>query len=175
MFRFAADMLDEWLQDKNRKPLVLRGARQVGKTWLVGRITYYYLEPMSFSEFVLTSGNEPLYRKLSSYGPGEKISGRLHEKCLGLYHDYCLVGGMPEVAREWRENRNLKSCMKLQHDLLATYRDDFHKYGGKTDARLLARIFLSVSKQLGNKFVRLSLLVQGATFRISWRSGIMGG
>ncbi len=253
MFRFAADILDEWLQGKNRKPAVLRGARQVGKTWLVrdlakrhglnlvelnlerfpnladlfsenrpgetirgieaelgetidpessllfldeiqaapelfsklrwfreempempviaagsllefalqkyrysmpvGRITYYYLEQMSFFEFVLASGNEPLYRKLSSYRLGEKISGTLHEKCLGLYHDYCLVGGMPEVVREWKENRNLKSCIKLQHDLLATYRDDFHKYGGETDGRLLARIFLSVSKQLGNKFV----------------------
>jgi len=35
MFRFAASELDEWLQNPIRKPLVLRGARQVGKTWLV--------------------------------------------------------------------------------------------------------------------------------------------
>ncbi len=36
---------------------------------------------------------------------------------------------------------------------MATYRDDFHKYGGEMDAELLNRIFLSVSEQLGNKFV----------------------
>ena len=35
MFRQAGQTLDDWLQLKNRKPLVLRGARQVGKTWLV--------------------------------------------------------------------------------------------------------------------------------------------
>ncbi len=35
MFRLAAIELDQWLQNPNRKPLVLRGARQVGKTWLV--------------------------------------------------------------------------------------------------------------------------------------------
>lgn len=253
MIRFAGDMLDDWLKKKNRKPMVLRGARQVGKTWLVrdlakrhglnlielnferlpnladlfsgnnpaetienieaelgtdirpetsllfldeiqsapelfsklrwfkeelpempvvaagsllefaldkfrysmpvGRITYAYLEPMSFFEFVLASGNEPLFRKLSSFELGEKIPATLHEKCLESYHDYCLIGGMPEVAREWMENKNLKSCIKLQQDLLMTYRDDFHKYGGETNARVLAKILLSVAKQLGNKFV----------------------
>ncbi len=35
MIRFAADELDRWLQNRNRKPVVLRGTRQVGKTWLV--------------------------------------------------------------------------------------------------------------------------------------------
>ena len=35
MIRFAGDHLDRWLNRKNRKPLVLRGARQVGKTWLI--------------------------------------------------------------------------------------------------------------------------------------------
>jgi hypothetical protein len=35
MIRFAAAELDQWLKSPNRKPLVLRGARQVGKTWLV--------------------------------------------------------------------------------------------------------------------------------------------
>lgn len=43
--------------------------------------------------------------------------------------------------------------MKVQHDLLATYRDDFYKYGGEIDARLLQKILLSVAEQLGNKFV----------------------
>lgn len=35
MWRSVSDYLDAWLQGANRKPLVLRGARQVGKTWLV--------------------------------------------------------------------------------------------------------------------------------------------
>jgi hypothetical protein len=33
--RKTAAFLDQWLVSENRKPLVLRGARQVGKTWLV--------------------------------------------------------------------------------------------------------------------------------------------
>jgi len=35
MYRNALKDLRDWKNQKNRKPLVLRGARQVGKTWLV--------------------------------------------------------------------------------------------------------------------------------------------
>lgn len=35
MKRFAQDYLVEWKQRKNRKPLIIRGARQTGKTYLV--------------------------------------------------------------------------------------------------------------------------------------------
>jgi len=33
--RAVSDFLDTWIAGPNRKPLVMRGARQVGKTWLV--------------------------------------------------------------------------------------------------------------------------------------------
>jgi predicted AAA+ superfamily ATPase len=253
MKRFAANELENWLKNKNRKPIVLRGARQVGKTWLVrdlakrqklklvelnferlpsladlflennpveilrnieaelaltikpdssllfldeiqaapqlfsklrwfkeeiqnlpviaagslldfalnkyrysmpvGRITYFYLDQMSFFEFVLETGNEALFKKMSSFSLESRMPESLHKKSLNLYHDYCLVGGMPEVVQEWANSKNLKSCIKIQQDLLATYRDDFHKYGGETDAGMLNKILLSVAKQLGNKFM----------------------
>jgi predicted AAA+ superfamily ATPase len=253
MRRFAEKKLDQWLKSHNRKPMVLRGARQVGKTWLVrdlakrqrlklvelnferlpnlaelftennpeeilgnieaelattitpdssllfldeiqaapqlfsklrwfkedmqtlpviaagslldfalskyrysmpvGRITYFHLEQMSFFEFVLETGNKALYKKISSFNLEAIIPESLHKKCLALYHDYCLVGGMPEVVQEWINSNNLESCIKIQQDLLATYRDDFHKYGVKIDAGLLNRILQSVSEQLGNKFI----------------------
>lgn len=35
MKRTRMDFLTDWLDSKDRKPLVIRGARQVGKTWLV--------------------------------------------------------------------------------------------------------------------------------------------
>ena len=253
MIRSAANELDKWLKRSNRKPMVLKGARQVGKTWLVrdlakrhklelieinferfpnladlflenrpeevlkdieaefattirpdssllfldeiqaapelfaklrwfkedmpnlpviaagslldfalnkykysmpvGRITYFYLEPISFFEFVKSSGNEALYKKLSAFCLQSTMPESLHERCLSLYQEYCLTGGMPEVVQEWMNSKNLKSCMKIQHDLLETYRDDFHKYGGKTDAGMLSKIMLSVAEQLGNKFI----------------------
>ena len=35
MKRNAIDKLIQWKSDPERKPLILRGARQVGKTWLM--------------------------------------------------------------------------------------------------------------------------------------------
>jgi hypothetical protein len=35
MERMLMDKLVEWKSKKNRKPLILKGARQVGKTWLM--------------------------------------------------------------------------------------------------------------------------------------------
>ncbi len=38
MYRFARDQLVRWISAPRRKPLVVRGARQVGKTWLVEHV-----------------------------------------------------------------------------------------------------------------------------------------
>ncbi|MDO4306749.1 MAG: ATP-binding protein [Eubacteriales bacterium] len=43
MYRFAMESLYKWKKDKYRKPLIIEGARQVGKTWLMkefGREAY---------------------------------------------------------------------------------------------------------------------------------------
>lgn len=43
MYRYAIEDLKKWKNKKNRKPLVIEGARQVGKTWLMkefGRTEY---------------------------------------------------------------------------------------------------------------------------------------
>ncbi|MCF0111118.1 MAG: ATP-binding protein, partial [Erysipelotrichaceae bacterium] len=43
MYRFALEKLNTWKEKNNRKPLIIEGARQVGKTWLMkefGRTSY---------------------------------------------------------------------------------------------------------------------------------------
>ena len=35
MRRFALEKLKKWKDSESRKPLIIRGARQVGKTWLM--------------------------------------------------------------------------------------------------------------------------------------------
>ena len=43
MYRIAIEKLFKWKQSKRRKPLIIEGARQVGKTWLMkefGRQAY---------------------------------------------------------------------------------------------------------------------------------------
>ena len=43
MYRTAIEQLYRWKESKHRKPLIIKGARQVGKTWLMkefGRKAY---------------------------------------------------------------------------------------------------------------------------------------
>jgi predicted AAA+ superfamily ATPase len=51
MYRNAIEQLLKWKQKKNKKPLIIRGARQVGKTWLMkefGKIAYKETVYVSF-------------------------------------------------------------------------------------------------------------------------------
>lgn len=51
MFRFAMKELEKWKTKKRRKPLIIRGARQVGKTWLMkefGATTYAHTVYINF-------------------------------------------------------------------------------------------------------------------------------
>ncbi|MCK4422928.1 MAG: AAA family ATPase, partial [Candidatus Omnitrophica bacterium] len=231
MKRLAQKHLDDWLAGDNRKPLVVRGARQVGKTWLirdlaqrhslnlvelnferrpglvkhfssnniknvlrdieaefnlkiipsqsilfldeiqaapellaflrwfkedlpelsviaagsllefvlqehnfsmpVGRISYFHVEPMSFNEFILASGQEQLYERIINFNVKEPFNEALHHKCIEFYINYCFIGGLPEVVQTWVAKEDYAQCLKIQNDLLATYRDDFNKYREK--------------------------------------------
>lgn len=51
MKRFAMDNLLKWKDKKNRKPLILKGARQVGKTWLMKSFGEQYFENVAYVNF----------------------------------------------------------------------------------------------------------------------------
>ena len=51
MRRFAMDQLVEWKNRKNRKPLLLKGARQVGKTWLMKQFGKEQFENTAYINF----------------------------------------------------------------------------------------------------------------------------
>ena len=51
MQRFALDKLKKWKENKSRKPLIIRGARQVGKTWLMKEFGNSCYENMIYINF----------------------------------------------------------------------------------------------------------------------------
>jgi len=73
MERFALKQLIEWKNSKNRKPLVLRGARQVGKTYLMKEFGKRY-----FSNFVYFNFDEN--QKLKEIFETTKDSSRILEQ-----------------------------------------------------------------------------------------------
>lgn len=51
MKRYAMQKLIEWKDRPNRKPLVIKGARQVGKTWLMKEFGKQYFEKVAYVTF----------------------------------------------------------------------------------------------------------------------------
>lgn len=51
MRRFALDKLKEWKNKEERKPLIIRGARQVGKTWLMKEFGRTDFEKVAYVNF----------------------------------------------------------------------------------------------------------------------------
>ena len=57
MYREKINELLEWKKSKNRMPLILRGARQVGKTWLMKEFGEKHYEKVVYINF---ENNEPM-------------------------------------------------------------------------------------------------------------------
>ena len=51
MYREKINELRNWKESKNRKPLIIRGARQVGKTWLMKEFGKKYYEKCAYINF----------------------------------------------------------------------------------------------------------------------------
>ena len=51
MYRFAMNDLLQWKGKKNRKPLIIMGARQVGKTWLMKEFGQNYYDSYVYFNF----------------------------------------------------------------------------------------------------------------------------
>lgn len=63
MYRTALTDLEKWKNQKNRKPLVLRGARQVGKTWLVREFAKSHFDHLVEINFDQTPEKAKLFVK----------------------------------------------------------------------------------------------------------------
>lgn len=51
MRRFAMEKLEKWKNSKRRKPLIIMGARQVGKTWLMKEFGKKYYKKVAYVSF----------------------------------------------------------------------------------------------------------------------------
>jgi len=133
----------------------------------VGRISYMHLEPLSFEEFLLANDKKNLYAYLIEYDIKNAMPLALHEQFMSLFKEYILVGGLPAAVVSWITERSLQKVNMIQHDLLATYRDDFAKYKGRLAIERLNEVLMAVPKMLGQKFMfsRVNASIQTNTVK----------
>lgn len=253
MHRNSLNNLKKWLNSPTRKPLVLRGARQVGKTWLVrelakqvnqtlieinfekqrdlavhfesnhpatillnlesalnqtiipeqsilfldeiqaapeilaklrwfyedmpslpvvtagsllefvlkkyqfsmpvGRIHYFFIEPLGFEEFLLARNEIHLLNAIHRVTAHQPLNEALHAKANQLFKEYLTVGGMPEAVATWVQGRSLDELSAVHHNLINTYKDDFSKYAGRLSIDYLEETLMALPRLLTKKFI----------------------
>jgi len=123
----------------------------------VGRIGFAYVEPLGFPEYLEAHGQSPLCERLAAWRPDEPISPAVHKMATDWFDRYMMIGGMPAVVAADAGGADAKICRDIQRDLLLTYQEDFAKYAGRTEPRLLRQVLLSAVASLGSKFVYSSV------------------
>lgn len=129
----------------------------------VGRVQYLDMHPMTFYEYLLAMGKEPM-AEYSLALPGS-LADSMQQMILGELRCYFFVGGMPECVKTYQGSGSMVETFRVQSELLDSYRDDFSKYRPRIDAMCLDAVFLNVARSVGEqlKYVRLDPRHSGQT------------
>lgn len=109
----------------------------------VGRVEQLVLHPFSFEEFLMASasrGAEQIQRV-----PSEKFA---HEILLKLFHEYAIVGGMPEAIAHFVEKKTYQGLANIYDNLWLAYQEDANKYGhNPTDRKIIHHIMKTAASE----------------------------
>ncbi|MFQ5651598.1 MAG: ATP-binding protein [bacterium] len=101
----------------------------------VGRVQYAYMYPLTFEEFLQASDETQLLPVYRATPVKTFATTRLFE----LFHQYTMIGGMPEIVRKYIARRDLASLQSCYESLLTSFLDDADKYGRNPTMRLILR------------------------------------
>jgi predicted AAA+ superfamily ATPase len=113
----------------------------------VGRVEYIYLHPVNFVEFLGAIKNNMAKEILKTV----PIPDYAHETLLGLFHDYALIGGMPEVVNNYFTDKNIAALSKTYHRLWQAYKDDVEKYAKNDTERKVIRHVIDSAPSESNR------------------------
>ena len=119
----------------------------------VGRIQYFFIEPLGFEEFLLAKNETHLLSALEKISIEKPFNHSLHNKANQLFKEFIMVGGMPEAVSIWIKTASLEALAEAHNNLINTYQDDFVKYSGKLSITHLEEVLRAVPKSLTKKFV----------------------
>ena len=90
----------------------------------VGRVEYLYMFPLDFEEYLDNiDSSKPLeaYRHVP-------VPAYAHSTLMKYFHEYSMIGGMPEVCVNYLNYRDVKRLERIYEGLLTSYIDDAAKY-----------------------------------------------
>ena len=123
--------------------------------------------PMDFEEFLEAMGDVVTWPMIAeAYSKRSPMGESFHETAMRRFHEYLLVGGMPQAVAKYAETRNFGDVDVVKRSILKLYHDDIAKFAGAS-APKVRRIFDGIPGQLSKKEKRFSLaaLEKGARRR----------
>ncbi len=103
----------------------------------VGRIQQLVLHPFDFEEFLWARGKENIVGLLEEV----PIREHYHEIIQSFFHEYAVIGGMPEVIKTFVETNTYSELGAVYQEIWQTYKDDVEKYGrNNTEKKVLRHI-----------------------------------
>jgi len=118
----------------------------------VGRVSFLYLYPLSFMEFLRATGREMAATAILQHPFPQAVLEPIHQKWLEYVAEYLAIGGMPEVVRVWQEMHDLNACGEIQYAIIESYKQDFEKYCKRHEVKYVSLIYEQVPRQLGQLF-----------------------
>ena len=108
--------------------------------------------PLDFEEFLWAKNitQEVINVLYEAYKNITPVDNFLHEQITKAYHEYLIVGGMPEVVKTFLGKDDFSATLKIQHNILNSYRDDISKYAN-TQKILVKKMFDAIPEQLNKK------------------------
>jgi uncharacterized protein len=114
----------------------------------VGRVEFLVVRPVSFIEFLEATGERKALEQINQI----PVKSFAHEKLLALFHTYALIGGMPEIVKEYSETKDLTALGTLYDSLIASYIDDVEKYAhSNTQVQIIRHVIKTSYFEAGKR------------------------
>lgn len=141
---------------------------EIVSSYPVGFETKMNVYPLDFEEFLWACGvTDDVIRVLREcYRKLAPVPQFVHERIMGYFRQYLIVGGMPEAVQTFVTEEDFGRVEAVHRDIVTSYRDDISKYAGR-DKVLAKRVFDAIPSQLAKQDKRFVLaeLEKGASRR----------
>ena len=117
----------------------------------VGRVTFAWMRPMTFAEYLIAAGHDLLARALPTLSAPYAASAPVHDKILGELRKYLLVGGMPEAVYRFLENGSFDAAGAVHAELAVSLAQSLVKYRIRTDPESVAQVFRQLPRSVGSQ------------------------
>lgn len=135
----------------------------------VGYKTDYEMYSLDFEEFLWAKGYDEhfindLYQHMVELKP---LSNIQMDVLGGLFSDYMILGGMPEVVSRYIESGQFSGLLQLQRQLLQDYEEDITKYASGFDKAKVLAVYRHITTFLAaeNKRFQVTKIARGARNR----------